>query len=195
MLTQLSTVKSRLAIIDSQYDDLLTTAIEALSSRFDLETNRNLARTENATHEFDPRDQDLMPPCYPIESVSKFELKQNETDGFVEQTGIKYLIRQGCIISLPAPCSLLPASSPAICRLTYTGGFVLPGTTPDPGQTPLPADIEQAAVEQVAFWFLNRDKLGLKTSWPSGGEYRGFATQDLLPSVSAVLAHHRRFSF
>jgi hypothetical protein len=41
-------------------------------------------------------------------------------------------------------------------RVTYTGGFVLPGDTPAPGQTPLPPDLEQAAIEQVAYWFRNR---------------------------------------
>jgi hypothetical protein len=45
---------------------------------------------------------------------------------------------------------------------------------------------------QLAFWFQNRDKMGLKISWPSGAEYRGFATFDLLPSVSATLLQYRR---
>ena len=44
MLTQLSTVKSRLALIVTDYDDLLTSAIKAVSDRFDKETNRTLAR-------------------------------------------------------------------------------------------------------------------------------------------------------
>ena len=37
--------------------------------------------------------------------------------------------------------------------MTLTGGYVLPGTTPSAGQTALPDDLEQAAVEQVAYWF------------------------------------------
>ena len=53
MLTQLSTVKSRLALSVTDYDDLLTSAIKAVSDRFDKECNRNLARTTAATHEFD----------------------------------------------------------------------------------------------------------------------------------------------
>ena len=74
------------------------------------------------------------------------------------------------------------------------GGYVLPGATPGPGQTPLPDDLEQACVEQCAFWFQNKDRLGLKTHWPSGEAYRQFATQDLLESVQAVLARYRRWS-
>ncbi len=50
MLCQLSTVKARLALLDTDttYDALLTSAIQAVSARFEKETNRTLARTENA---------------------------------------------------------------------------------------------------------------------------------------------------
>jgi hypothetical protein len=50
MLTTLSTLKLRLALLpeDTQYDTLLTAAIKSVSARFDNETNRTLARTENA---------------------------------------------------------------------------------------------------------------------------------------------------
>src|SRR5258706_4613368 len=130
MLTQLPTVKSRLALIITDYDDLLTNAIRAVSARFDKETNRTLARTTTATHEFDAADTEILPPCYPVESVTKFELKSNETDGWSEQTGVQYLIRRQCVISLSSPLSTIN-SQPSTCRVTYTGGYVLPGD-PDP---------------------------------------------------------------
>jgi len=93
--------------------------------------------------------------------------------------------------ALAKPASTLN-SQPCVARITYTGGYVLPGTTPAPGQTPLPDDLEQAAVEQVAFWFQKRDKLGLRTTWPSTGEYKQFADLDLLRSVSATLRQYER---
>src|SRR6202521_2209844 len=80
--------------------------------------------------------------------------------------------------------------------LTYPGGYLLPGSPPpDPPVAvcqDLPDDLEQAAVEQIAFWFQHRDKLGLKISWPSGAEYKQFAVQDLLPGVQATLQQYRR---
>src|SRR5205809_5717959 len=103
MLTQLSTFKSRLALTITDYDDLLTNAIRAVSARFDKECHRTLARTTSATHEFDATDTEIVPPCYPIESLTKFELKSNETDGWSEQTGVEYLIRRQCVISLSIP--------------------------------------------------------------------------------------------
>ena len=39
MLTQLSTVKSRPALVVTDYDAILTNAIRAVSARFDKETN------------------------------------------------------------------------------------------------------------------------------------------------------------
>ncbi len=195
MLAQLSAVKSRLAIpdADTSHDALLTAAIKAVSARFDKETNRTLARTENATHEFDPADTEISPPLYPIETVTKWETKSSETEGWVEQPAPAFLIRSSCVISLSRPFSLQPLAF-SLCRFSYTGGFVLPGTTPAPGQAPLPDDLEQAAVEQVAFWYQKRDQLGIRISWPSGGTYQQFSAQDLLPSVQSILEKYRRWT-
>src|SRR2546426_8490096 len=163
MLAQLSTIKSRLALVITDYDDLLTNAIRAVSARFDKETNRTLSRTTTATHEFDASDTEILPPCYPIESVTKFELKSNETDGWSEQTGVQYLIRRKCVISLSARLNsqLSTLNSPALARVTLTGGYVLPGTSPSARQNALPDDLEQTAVEQVAYLFRNRDTTSL----------------------------------
>jgi len=196
MLTQLATVKSRLAIVVTDYDDLLTSAIKAVSDRFDKETNRTLSRTTSATHEFAATDTEILPPCYPIESVTKFEIKTNETDGWSEQTGVQYLIRRQCVISLFAPLNSSSSSlnsQLSTGRLTYTAGYVLPGDTPAAGQTALPDDLEQAAVEQVAYWFRNRETTGLVRSWPHDGTYEVFTQSDLLLEVRAVLKKYERF--
>ena len=49
-----------------------------------------------------------------------------------------------------AALALWPALGVQVARVTYTGGYVLPGATPGAGQAALPADLEWAAVEQVA---------------------------------------------
>src|ERR1043166_8174770 len=153
MLTQLSTVKTRLAIdeFDLTYDTILTNAINAISFRFDKETNRTLARTVNITQEFDADDTEVCLSCYPFESLTRFELKTTEAEGWIVQTAIDFLIRRPCVLSLPSPlcyqvATLQLSSAPA--RSRSPGGYVLPGATPGAGQTPLPADLEQAAVAQ-----------------------------------------------
>jgi hypothetical protein len=54
MLTQLSTLKTRLALLDTDTtcEALLVAAIKSVSARFDLECNRTLARSVDATYEF-----------------------------------------------------------------------------------------------------------------------------------------------
>jgi hypothetical protein len=167
----------------------LTHAIRAVSDRFDRECRRTFARTVNATFEFDPHDTELLPPCYPIESVTRFETKSSEATGWQELIPAPdYLIRRSCIISLSSPLRT-PHSA---LRILYTGGYVLPGDTPSPSNAPLPADLEQAALEQVVFWFANRDRVGVIREWPKGGLYQQFADLDLIPSVRATLAKYAR---
>jgi hypothetical protein len=199
MLTQLTTVKSRLALdaLDPTYDALLSSAIAAFSSRFDLETNRTLARTVNAQFEFPAEDSEVSVPCFPIESVTRFERKISETEGWLEQAEVEYLIRKGCLISLATSFAKVSSSwnsPPALVRVTYTGGYLLPGSAAVPGATPLPADLSQAVVEQVAFWFQTRNELGIVRQWPRGGDYKQLVDSDLLPSVRETLGKYKRFT-
>ena len=200
MLTQLSTVKARLAIsdIDTTSDALLTNAIKAVGARFDRECNRTFARTENATCEFEAASTEVAVSCYPIETVTKWECKASESEGWLEQPAPPYLLRSACVISLRSPLSPSPSSF-GLARVTYTGGYVLPGA-PDPQPASptsqparLPDDLEQAVVEQVAWWFQNRDRLGLARVWEYHATYRQFADLDLVSSVRAVLAKYRRW--
>jgi hypothetical protein len=200
MLTELTTVKSRLALdaLDPTYDALLSSAIAAFSSRFDLETNRTLSRTVNAQFEFPAEDSEVAVPCFPIESVTRFERTISETEGWFEQAEVEYLIRRGCLISLATSFAKVRAanwsSPPELVRVTYTGGYLLPGSAAVPAATPLPADLSQAVVEQVAFWFQTRNELGIVRQWPRGGDYKQLVDSDLLPSVRETLGKYKRFT-
>jgi len=194
MLFQLATLKTRLGLdeYDVKFDALLTNAAAAITARFDRECNRTLARAENALHEFPAVDLEIRVAGYPIESVSKFELKEDEVSGWTEQNEVSYLIRNRCVISLR---SALDGGAEIgwLARVTYTGGYVLPGASVGAGQTALPADLEQAALEQAAYWFQNREKLGLLRIWPHQGTYQQLAMLDLLPAVTSVLKSYQRW--
>jgi hypothetical protein len=192
MLTQLLTIKARLGIDEFEVKDdaLLTHALEAVTDRFDKECGRALARTVDAQQEFSADETELRVGCYPIEAVTQFELKANEIEGWIPQSGIKFLVRRRCVISLAARLGSWCEQG----RVTYTGGYVLPGNIAGPGQVELPHDLEQSAVEQVAYWYQNRDHLGVFRQWPKGGTYQQFVDLDLLPSVRAVLRKYERWS-
>jgi hypothetical protein len=189
MITQLSTVKARLAIdeFDVKYDTLLTKAIKAVGKRFEKISRRKFERTVDFQQEFWIREVEIILLQYPLESVTKFETKNQEFGPWTEKTGVDYLVDRRCVISLKKRLGDEGAG-----RVTYTGGFVLPGDTVGAGQTALPEDLEQAAVEQVAAWFMNRDKIGLIRNWPKGGVYQELQQTELLPSVSEVLRAYQR---
>ena len=193
MLTQLSTLKIRLGIAeaDTTQDPLLLNLTAACTAYFDQECRRRLARAVNVTEEFSANLQEICPASYPIETVTKFELKISETDGWMEQSDASFVIRFGCIISLATPLG----EANQLARVTYTGGYVLPGTLPATGQEGLPADLEQAVVEQVAAWFLNRDKTGLLRNWPTNGTFQVLSQEPVLPWVRQVIRTHQRWSF
>jgi len=190
MLTQLATVKNRLAIsdLDPAFDVLLAAAIRAASARFDLECRRIFARTADLEYEFPAGDTEILVPGYPIESITRFEVKTAEAEGWAVQSDIGHLVRRKCVISLERPLGGRRSQA----RVIYTGGYVLPGSVPTAGQTLLPGELENATVEQVAFWFQNRDRLGLSRSWDYHATYRQFGALDLLPGVEKVLARYRR---
>src|ERR1051326_9034291 len=88
-------------------------------------------------------------------SYHKIRIKEQRDRRLARTDRIDYLLRRNCVISLANPLGDCRQRA----RVTYTGGYVLPGTAVGAGQTALPDDLEQAMVEQVACWFMNRDKL------------------------------------
>jgi len=192
MLTQLSTVKTRLRLNSFDVDDdtLLTNYIKHASGRFARECNRIFDRMAGATFEFHAHEREITPDRYPIESVTSFDLKSNEADGWVAQDDVSYLISPSlCLIQLAAPLG-------AACqkgRVTFTGGYVVPGATVGAGQTALPDEIEQACIDQVAYWYQNRQRLGLLSTSGEGGSIQQIKTLDLLPHVVAVLKKYERW--
>ncbi len=191
MLAQLPTLKARLGLTDTVDDTLLQNLLALATGRFQRFCAREFGRTVNATFEFAGHEREILLPLYPVESVSGFALKANEADGFVTQTGIDYLLRRACVLSLAAPLGTGNEAG----RVTYTGGYVLPGTAPGAGQTALPAELEHACVEQAAHWFANRHRFGLATVSADGGRISPLdPSEDLLPTVKQVLSSYRRMN-
>ena len=190
-LATLSDLKLRLGLAESDIADdaLLDSFLASVSARFEKECNRLFGRVAGATYEFPADVREIVPSLYPIESITAWHLKSNETDGWVAQTGIDFLIRRGCIVSLPSALGSWQEQG----RMTYDAGYVLPDATVGTGQTVLPSDIEQAAIEQCAYWYQNRNRLGLTSISGDGGAISTFAQPDLLPNVRAVLKRHERW--
>jgi hypothetical protein len=189
MLTQLTTVKNRLGITDTTDDTLLTNFIKSAGARFENECHRQFERTVNAIEEFSGDVTEVRVARYPIEAVGQFHLKDNETDGWQLRNGVLYVLRRACVISLGGAFGTQAQQA----KVTYTGGYVLPGTTPGSGEAALPDDLEQACVEQVAYWYQNRHRLGLLSVPADGRTFFQLAQIDLLPQVEGVLRKYERW--
>src|SRR5258708_6563074 len=148
-LTQLNTVKARLGIdqTDVADDAILAIAIAALSLRVSNACNRQFARQSGATFVFPADEREIRVDRYPIEQVALFELKDSEAAGWVAPSPAPdYLISSArSLVTLSGAIG----NRAQLARVTYDGGYVLPGTAPGSGQTALPDDLEQAVVEQI----------------------------------------------
>ncbi len=189
MLAQLATVKSRIGITDSTDDTLLTGLIDQAGALFDQFCNRTFARAVDAVDEFRAGETDIALRHLPIETVKSFEIKSTETDGWeVPSLAVDYIIRNSCVISLAAALGTWRDQA----RVTYTGGYVLPGTTPGAGQLALPKDIENACVEQVGYWYRARNRGGISSASGGGSSITQDAGLTLLPIVASTLQSYRR---
>jgi len=81
---------------------------------------------------------------------------------------------------------------PDAVRIILRGGYCAAGATPGDGQTALPDDLREAAIEQSCFVFKRRDDLGLAGVGFEGGSISKFDPMDLLPMVKRILNDYRR---
>ena len=192
MLTQLTTLKTRLAleIFDTTDDAMLTNLLRHVSARFAAACNRTFDFGAGLTHEFRADQINILVDRPPIELVSQFDLKSSESEGWVMQSGVEYLLSpQRSLVELSEPLG----SVRQLGRVTFTGGYVLPGATPTGNQIALPDDIEQCCIEQVAYWYSRRAQLGLLSISSEAGIVQQFQSTDLLPQVRATLKHYERW--
>ena len=192
MLTTLTTLKARLGLetFDTTDDALLINLANFVSARFAADCHRTFDYGAALTYEFRARQLNIVVDRPPIASVALFELKTTEAEGWLSQTGIDYVLTPTkSMIQLAFPLG----GARQLGRVTYTGGYILPGTVPSGSQLALPADLELACMEQVSYWYQRRAQLGLVSVSTGGATVQQYQSTDLLPQVAAVLKHYERW--
>ena len=200
MITTLDNLKTRLKmdLFDTTEDTILNNFIKHCGDRFENETNRIFTRAVGAFYETDADRLTICPPRFPIEAVTAWHLKSDETDGWVVQTDVLYRLRSGGEVNSLINLSYPLGTGDQTLRITYTGGYVMPGSVATTGQTALPDGIEQAAIEQIAAWYRDKDRAGLAGVSGSGGSVSGqqmsvVSPLDLLPQVINMLKGFERW--
>lgn len=186
MITTLATVKTRLGILNTDQDALLTLIIASVTARFDHLTDRVLARTEDIVDEFEASRRVIIPLATPIESVSSFEIFRDGS----WVTATPWAVRIGrWSIELTSQLGGIGERA----RMTYTGGYVMPGATPGQGQVALPPELEYAGVEEIALAYQTLDNAGIYRMETHAGLYLERGDRQGHPTVLRTLQSFRRY--
>jgi hypothetical protein len=187
MLTTLAKVKRRLGLPDSdlQYDTLLTDWIAAVTAGFERYCGRGLVREVDHEQRYEAHRMFVPLDLYPVEGATlAFELRSRGSISGALLASVPYgMSPAGSVVELDVPLGVQGQQ----VAMKYTGGYVPSGAVVGPGQYGMPADLENAATETVATWFMLKDRSGL-SSWSSAGFVGGkIVGGPLLASVEAVL--------
>ncbi len=191
-LTSLEALKRYLGITSTDHDQLLEQLIEAVSARFNAFTGRLLAARDFSCH---PQDETYDPlnavlpatpgpalvlPQYPVISLSELLVDGRYVPPASEAVGGWELEGASGIVRLKG--AVFPQG--ALVGVVYRAGL-----------EPVPADLEQAAIEQAAVAFqesaAGQGRLGVSAR-TLGESNISYHIGELLPQVRGVLVRYQR---
>ena len=191
----LADVKDRLGVTTTDYDVLINRLIVGTESVFDAYIHRPLiVNAADVTEYFTVLGPFLQLNRYPVVSITS--LKQaldydfDNADALTADTDYR-LLNAGKTGILKRVYSNWFSTDDSI-QVIYRGGYTAAGQTPGDGETALPADIREAAIEQVSFIYKRRDDIGLAGVSAEGGSLSKFAPMDLLPMVKKILDRYKK---
>jgi hypothetical protein len=197
MLCLIADIKTRLGLTGTEHDTLLAALVAAFSRRADVFTARVLQDTgANVTEYHQGGCQYLQLERYPVVSITtikeSWDFDWTAATALVADTDYRLLAggRTGLLLRLYADW----IDQPDGIQVVYRGGFAEPDAVLTAGQTALPPDLREAAIEQCSLIFKRRDDIGLSGITFEGGGFQKFSAIDLLPNVEKTLLSYRRLS-
>jgi hypothetical protein len=200
--SNLAFLKSRLLLAadaeGTSYDDAVAALGLGVVGLFEALTDRKFERVENDIWEASATRRFSVVPRYPIEEVSKVELRTDMQSGFIEQVGLPQNFNpQAGIVYF----GFAPGYDGCTVRVTYTGGFWWDteednsGTMPD-GATLIPQGLVQAWVLACKFLWDRQSIEDRAKAGFSDKELERFITSDTkLPDlVTQTIEKFRRFA-
>lgn len=191
----ISQIKVRLGITDTSADAVLAGVIAGVSAQFEAHCSRRLFRPAAAVTEYhnggwDGQQSVVYLDYYPAVVITtvKEGLLHDYDDALTANDDYIFDDRRGRLIAASG-CWL--AGDDAV-QVVYVGGYTDPSTTPLPtGEVYVPAEIQEAGIQQSCFNYQRRLELGL-SGVSAGGNVSAYAQDELLPGVKAMLAPYRR---
>jgi len=189
--------------VSTKYDAALLAIGQGVAAQCERYCDRKFLRVENAVESIAADRIQFLLARFPIESVTKIELKDNEADGWVEQaisTFVRTIDNETGIVNLPEGADA--GAWWAKVRFTYTGGYwwditeegndALPA-----GATALPNDLFLAWILQCRTVWQAVDKLGTKITEVGPGAQFVTGTLnslELTPTVKQMLGQYQRYN-
>lgn len=191
MLAKLTDIQSWPGLSGTD-DAFMTLLIEAASALFADVCDRTLEKTAVTADLHDGGARDIHVRAYPIVSVAA--VKEAVDYAFDDATALTadddyYVHVGGDRISRIGTTWLAGRDT---VQVSYTGGYVDPADTPGENERAVPADLQHACGEQVRFWYLRCNDIGLTTVSHGQDQITQITKAPLLPSVRAVLDRYRR---
>jgi len=191
----LADCKTRRGLSTTDNDTLLERIIAGVQSAFENYCRRPLLLTAAAVTEYYTGSGPyLQLNRYPIAAITS--IKEAADFDFTAATALVAdsdyrLIRSGKSGVLYSTLGSWDPNPDAI-QVVYRGGFVAAGGTVGTGETALPADLREAAIEQAVFLFQRKDDMGLVSVNYQGGAINKQVDMNLLPQVKLILDNYRK---
>ena len=194
-LATLTDVKDRLGIAaaDTDNDQTIGRIITSITSVFESHIARPLIITAaNVTEYFGGYGTRLQLNYYPTASIAsvKIAIDYNYDDATALVADTEYrLLASGRTGILYRRGLTWPMIDDSI-QVIYRGGYCPAGQVPGTGETALPNDLREAAIEQSCFIFKRKDDIGLSAVSYAGGSIAKSSPMQLLPMVQDILARY-----
>ncbi|HOT73740.1 MAG TPA: hypothetical protein PLX18_11365 [Anaerohalosphaeraceae bacterium] len=198
MLCTLEQIQQRLGVTSLSAEDsaVLTGLLASVTAMAEQYCHRGLVLPEEpVTEVYTGGTPYLRLRAFPVADLQEIRIAADGDFDSAEPLGAsEYRLlqfgRSGIVYRVDLPW---PAEPPDSIQVVYRGGFVPAGESPaDPAETPMPADLQESAVEQVVFLFKRRDDIGLSGVSFQGGSFSKFEQVDLLPQVKRIWDLYQR---
>jgi len=181
-------------VLETRYDTQLTAIGLGVAGQIEGYCNRKLQYTADDTITFDAARDHFYLPRAPVASVSSVETKDDETTGWVTDSGQPIQIEES---SGRIWFGGVYGTRSTLVRVTYTGGYWFDTSEDDSGSntdsaTELPGGIKLAWLLQCAETWNQKDRLGVGIVSQEQTKI-SIAKLDLAPTVKRLLAPYVRF--
>lgn len=198
MLCTIADIKTRLGI-GAEFDSILTPIVAGVTGLFETYCNRKFIVPAAAVTEYLRGGIDLIQvECYPIVAITSVkEVYAPDTDfeaaealvadtDYRKLSGGKTGILQRLYLAWPDGLETV--------QVIYRGGYTAAGSTPGTGETAIPADLKEIAIQMACMLFKKRDEPVISGTGVSPGTASNPDPMELPPIVRVILDKYKRIS-